>query len=131
MSCSSHNCEQSCDPEDTVLKYLVCASFEYRTLDGSMNNQDNPTYGLLEQPFLRKSPAVYNNDDGCSLNDLNGTRPNPREVSNCVFDQPAPIPNSRNLSNMFWLWGQFIDHDITLTHTNSNDPANIAVFENP
>ena len=31
------------------------------------------------------------------------------------------IPNQRGLSSLVWLWGQTIDHDVTLTKTDSTD----------
>ena len=38
------------------------------------------------------------------------------------------MPNSHGLSDMFWLWGQFIDHDIDLTPGASPpEPFDIAV----
>lgn len=42
-------------------------------------------------------------------------------VSNAVGDQPVgtTIPSALNLTDMHTLWGQFIDHDIDLTPTQS------------
>ena len=53
-----------------------------------------------------------------------------REISNIVFDQDESILNDRGLSDIVWQWGQFIDHDITLTGEASEEDAesfNIAV----
>ena len=44
-----------------------------------------------------------------------------REVSNLVFSQEEANVNDRGLTALVWQWGQFIDHDITLT--NAADPA--------
>ncbi|CAN0353770.1 unnamed protein product, partial [Ectocarpus sp. 4 AP-2014] len=41
--------------------------------------------------------------------------PSAREVSNSVGDQETSIENERYLTDFVWLWGQFIDHDITLS----------------
>ena len=115
-----------CELEKIALKQLVENCYEYRKLDGSGNNRVNTDYGLAEQPFIRKAAADYNDDDACPVNDLGGDRGNPRAISNEVFAQPESIPNSRCISNMFWLWGQFVDHDITLTHT-TDEMADIPV----
>jgi len=114
------------------LHQLSKKEYEYRNLDGTGNNKVNVKFGVAGQPLVRMAPARYNNDDGCSLNDLNGTRPNPRTVSNVIFNQPESIPNESCLSNIFWDWGQFIDHDITLTgtSTDSQDIASINVPNN-
>ncbi len=42
-------------------------------------------------------------------------RPNARVISNTISAQEAPVTNDRGLSDFIWQWGQFIDHDITLT----------------
>jgi peroxidase len=111
-----------------ALHQLAKLEYEYRSLDGSGNNKVNTDFGKKEKPFVRMAKARYNNDDGCSLNDLNGKRPNPRDVSNKIFDQPESIPDETCLSNIFWDWGQFVDHDITLTH-GSGEPAPIIVTD--
>jgi hypothetical protein len=111
--------------EKTVIHQLLSGCYEYRELDGSGNNEKHPEFGLKEKPFMRKAPARYGSSkEGCALND--DGRENPRTVSNELSDQKESIPNSKCASNMIWLWGQFIDHDITLTHT-ADDPANIDV----
>ncbi|MCH8829069.1 MAG: peroxidase, partial [Planctomycetes bacterium] len=48
-------------------------------------------------------------------------RPSAREVSNAVADQDGSVLNTRYLTDLTWVWGQFVDHDIDLT-TNA-DPA--------
>lgn len=44
----------------------------------------------------------------------------PREVSNALGRQTETIETSRlNLTMAFTIWGQFLDHDISLTHVNN------------
>lgn len=112
--------------ECMALNHLIEMNYEFRTFDGSCNNVKNPSYGKSNKPFLRKVPALYNNLDGCSLNDLNGDRPNPRDVSNTLFSQTTSCPNSKCLSNIFWLWGQFINNTIIMTAT-TDECKNIEV----
>ncbi|MBD3676678.1 MAG: peroxiredoxin [Planctomycetaceae bacterium] len=69
-------------------------------------------------PLIRISPA---SDDG-----FEGV--NPRTISNLVCSQTASITNNHGLSDAIWAWGQFVDHDIDLTESNSdNGTANIFV----
>lgn len=95
---------------------LATAATEFRTLDGTGNNTTNPDFGSAGDFLSRIAPANY--ADG--LGAVDPTRVNPRELSNIIFDQPASVVDPNGLSEMVWAWGQFIDHDITLTHT---DPA--------
>ena len=54
-------------------------------------------------------------------------RPNAREISNAVAAQDGDTENSKGASDLFWQWGQFIDHDITLVENSDGPAANIAV----
>lgn len=84
----------------------------YRTIDGVDNNIENPEWGTSDENFIRFEPYGY--DDGIST--LSGQdRPSPREISNVIFNQTENTINSFGASNIFWLWGQFLDHDLDLT----------------
>jgi Animal haem peroxidase len=88
------------------------AAGAFRAIDGSYNNLMHPDWGQTGNPFVRLTYADY----GDGQNSPSGSsRPGPREISNTVVAQPRPRPNSRGLTDMFWQWGQFLDHDITLT----------------
>ncbi|KAL7568559.1 hypothetical protein ACA910_002671 [Epithemia clementina (nom. ined.)] len=50
--------------------------------------------------------------------------PNAREISNKVFAQVGLKDNTHQHSDMVWAWGQFLDHDISLSHSNPNNGAN-------
>lgn len=85
---------------------------EYRNIDGSSNNLYDPYEPMNSTHLYRMAPADY----GDGLNSPAGsTRPSAREVSNEIFDQATSVPNPFAASDFFWLWGQFIDHDIDLT----------------
>lgn len=42
--------------------------------------------------------------------------PNPRDISNAIASQQIAAPKESKLTGMVWQWGQFVDHDIDLTH---------------
>ncbi|NEQ38746.1 MAG: peroxiredoxin [Okeania sp. SIO3I5] len=90
----------------------------FRTIDGSNNNLDHLEYGQTGENLLRLTPANY--ADG--IQEL-AEGQNPRVISNVVFNQSESILNNRNLSDYIWLWGQFLDHDVTLSELQSGPTA--------
>ena len=91
-----------------------------RTIDGTGNNTNNPEFGSAGVQLLRLAKAHYAD----RISEPSGADPkSAREISNLVADQPAPlsIPNSVGVSDFFWQWGQFLDHDIDLTPDASGE----------
>ena len=86
----------------------------FRTINGSNNNLANPQYGQTGENLLRLTPANYADGIAELVDD-----PNPRTISNVVFDQSQSLLNNRNLSDYIWSWGQFLNHDITLSGVQS------------
>lgn len=86
---------------------------ENRSIDGQGNNVTEPQMGAAFTMEMRMAPAAY--ADGVSL-PSGPNRPNPRLISNLVCDQAGQsILNDSDLTDWVWQWGQFIDHDISLT----------------
>ncbi len=84
----------------------------YRTIDGSQNNLADPLLGAAHSPLVQRTTVGF--ADGYSA--VGGvSRPNPREVSNSLFNQNTPLNDPLALSDFIWVIGQFIDHDIGLT----------------
>ncbi len=95
-----------------------------RPIDGSGSNEAYEDWGAVDQHLLRLADAGF--DDGIgSLAEAD--RPNPRAVSNAVAAQEGDEPNSFGISDLFWAWGQFIDHDLDLTEAGNSELAPIAV----
>jgi len=88
----------------------------YRTVDGSFNNLANPQWGSAGENLLRFVPAAY--ADGMSA-PSGADRPNPRVVSNSLFEQSGLLNDPLQLSDFCWVFGQFIDHDIGFTPDGS------------
>jgi hypothetical protein len=87
---------------------------EFRTIDGSDNNPMHSGWGATGSSLLRLMDADY--EDGSSA-PAGSTRLSPRAISNGCVAQTLDIPNSHQVSDMFWQWGQFLDHDLTLVGT--------------
>ena len=102
---------------------LVAA--EYRTIDGTGNNLTNPTWGAAGTPLLRAAAADYPDDGSGATIYGDADRANPRAASNALFAQSAPAPSARGLSAGVWQWGQFLDHDVSLTLSNPADAATV------
>ena len=106
----------------------------YRTINGRGNNLKNLEMNQAGGRLIRLADPDY--ADGISS--FAGTnRPNPRHISNIVNAHPLPgsnlvneeglIPNPDSATNFVWLWGQFIDHDVTLSDESTEEPANIKI----
>src|SRR5215468_3589325 len=84
--------------------------FAGRTLDGSGNNADHPTWGQAGTLYSRVAAPNYS--DGIAQMP---SGPSPRYISNRIFNDVGQNLFSENdVSQWGWAWGQFIDHDIGL-----------------
>ncbi|KAF2363490.1 hypothetical protein FHG87_005760, partial [Trinorchestia longiramus] len=99
---------------DTCPEQPFCGGKEeyYRTIDGSCNNPNNPTWGQAKTALQRILPAHY--DDG--VYEPRGRR-SPRQLPSArlvsisnVADVDSPDPE---LTLSVMQFGQFIDHDLT------------------
>ena len=95
-----------------------------RTYDGTLNNVSNPDWGAVNDILVRSTTIGY--EDGIST-PAGQNRPNPRMISNNLFAQTGLVDDPLSLSNFIWVWGQFVDHDITLTHDTPNEFAMISI----
>jgi len=101
------------------------ARAEYRSVDGSGNNVDNPTWGSSGSPLLRMTAPAYG--DGQS-SPAGAGRPGARAVSNALAAQSGPLPGPAGVTDFLWQWGQFLDHDIDLSAAHDVvEPMNIPV----
>jgi len=91
------------------------------SIDGTGNNLDNPDWGSTGEQLLRLTTVEY--ADGVS-SPVGEDRPSAREISNAVAAQDESIPDSGYLTDISWLWGQFIDHDIDLTENATDEDGN-------
>jgi len=85
---------------------------EFRTIDGTDNNLTNPTLGSANTPFLRTTTNAYG--DGLDTPAGAGQK-GAREITNLVDAQTVSVPILFPETSYWWAWGQFIDHDMTLT----------------
>ena len=95
--------------------------FNFRSIDGSKENI-NAAAGAALLRLVKDANYV----DGISeMPD----GPNPRHISNMVFDQKYSIKNEGRLTDMCWLWGQFLDHDMSLTEHSAENGFHFIEFE--
>ena len=93
----------------------ACIREIYRTIDGTCNNLNtNEAYGASDIELYREMPATYGAAD--RFNAMGGEdRISARAISNLLIDQEGSNPSGDGLSSFVFTWGQFLDHDITLT----------------
>ena len=99
-------------PDDSEDEEIDTSTFEFRAINGTGNNLTHHDWGQTHTAYLVHSQCQY----GDGMNTPNDAdRPGVREISNTVFAQSGDMSNAVGLSNYLWVWGQFVDHDITLT----------------
>lgn len=100
-------------------------TIQFRSFEGSGNNLSDPELNAAGTAAERVGPAHF--ADGIS-EPLDG--PNPRTISNVVVGEGDPnVPNTEGLSAFMYAWGQFIDHDLTLTRSDGVNDISIVVSD--
>jgi hypothetical protein len=115
--------------------YCLLSVTGFRPIDEVGNNVADPTEGTAGTDLLRVSPAAY--ADGVSAPSL-PNNPGARVVSDILNNQADPANPSQDLatvdqnslSDFGYVFGQFIDHDLSLTPTASGQFDNIAADPN-
>jgi hypothetical protein len=107
----------------------------YRSIDGTGNNLANPALGSAGTDLLRTSPVAY--ADGISSPSLPQDA-SARVISDTLNNQADPnnptqdlsTVDQNSLSDFGYAFGQFIDHDLSLTPTNSGELLQILADPN-
>lgn len=97
---------------------------EYRSYDGYGNNLSHPEWGTAGINVLTGTIGYA---DGISA-PAGPDRPNPRLISNLLFTQTTLANDTKGRSGYSWVWGQFVDHDIT---ASPNTPSEILAIPIP
>jgi|SRR6185436_1141170 len=99
----------------------------YRSYDGTNNNistEVKQLWGSGNSQLFRELPPVYGASD--PKNAMGGVgRPSAREISNVLCDEPVTQFSSRQITAFGYVWGQFLDHDMTLTPGDVIEPEPI------
>jgi len=123
---------------DNFYKRLICAQRKYRTFDGTCNNLCKVTRGAIFRPLRRLETLAEPTDYEPGFEprrvaaNPNRNLTNARQVSVNVFRANNGNINSTPpaFTHLTMTWGQFLDHDITLTEmeevdcgSNQNEPC--------
>ena len=84
----------------------------YRSIDGSDNNLINHEMNAADTELTRITESGYN-DQSSSM--AGAGRPSPRNISNAALSQTDTKLTKKFASDFLWQWGQFLDHDISIT----------------
>ncbi len=99
-------------------------NFRVRSSDGRGNNPAQFEWGMAGTPLIRETTVSYMD----RVSEAPTWLPNPRTISNTAQSQSTSMPNEALASDMVWQWGQFLDHDISLTPAGTAaESLNIAV----
>lgn len=91
---------------------------EVRSYNGTDNNLQNPEWGAVNTVLPRLVAPAYG-DGFASLNGQSWT--NPRVISNALFAQDSILNDPYELSDYAWMFGQFMDHDLSLVVDQPNN----------
>ena len=111
----------------TLVAGLAASAFaEDRTYDGTGNTLGDAGAAGTN---LRRDASIAYGDLVWTMGRSSVT--GARQVSNALAAQSSSILNNRQMSDMVWQWGQFIDHDIDLTPGGGTEFADIDTTGDP
>ena len=94
----------------------------YRSIDGSGNNPINPKAGSQNDLLINYVPLDFADKIYEPKLDEKFNKPNPRAISNALFDQPTIISDKKGLSDFTWVFGQFLDHELSMIEDDPSKP---------
>lgn len=102
-----------------ILLSVAAWSQEVRSIDGSGNNvaPAKVQWGAVG------TELNYNTSNGYAdaiAEPAGQLRPNPRIISNVLFDQKGVLAERDNRSDYIWIFGKFMDHEVSMV-PNSED----------
>ncbi|XP_055915269.1 peroxidasin [Eupeodes corollae] len=95
----------------------MCYHSKYRSIDGTCNNLNNPTWGASLTAFRRIEKPIYENGFSMPIGWTKGKlysgfeKPIARLVSTTLISTKEITPDER-ITHMVMQWGQFVDHDL-------------------
>ena len=96
---------------------------QWRSVDGSCNNEFEPLWGMASTPQQRILDNDYSQPGSLPRVASDGkTLPSARLVTTTAF-VPGDTPNRNQISTLFMQMAQFIDHDITHTPATAPEEA--------
>jgi hypothetical protein len=102
---------------------------ETRASNGSNNNLAHPDWGMPGSHLLREASGTHYADGISAMSRPTG--PSPRAISNAIFHQEKSIPSHLGISDYIWTFGQFLDHDLSLTEGAGSDGRTDAFIRIP
>lgn len=116
--CEEHRREADC---------TSCFHRNYRSIDGSCNNLNNPLQGSANSPFKRLLPPSYEDGVGLPVG-WSGNKVSARVISSKLLAADK-VEGNDNYTLMLMQIGQFLDHDLDLTPVS---PSSIVInINNP
>jgi peroxidase len=98
------------------LSGVECRPGKYRRVDGLCNNLEKPTWGAAHTPFQRLIGPLYSDSINSPRVSVTGRDlPPSRVVSRTIHPDEGYHDHAGTV--MIVAWGQFMDHDLTLTGT--------------
>ncbi len=102
---------------------FISTALEPRPVDGHAAHSENAEWGAVGADLIFLAGMDHGSDGALS----GAGRPNPRVISNLVAAQTQDTANVAGASDFLWIWGQFLDHDMSLTEAGDSVSADIPV----
>ena len=92
--------------EDRLVPSIDLTAIEWRTINGTNNNEAFPNQGAAETQQIRFGYGDRFVDDNGDVIITPPQRANPRTISNAIHSQSASVASERGLTDWIFQWGQ-------------------------
>ncbi|MCI0380799.1 MAG: peroxidase family protein [Gemmataceae bacterium] len=107
--------------EERLALSIDLTGIEFRTIDGTGNNQTLTSQGAAETQQIRFGYGAQFPDGFGDAIITDTTTPrarlSARSISNAIHDQDASVVSEHHLTDWAFQWGQWVTHDMDLTRT--------------
>ncbi|ELU06497.1 hypothetical protein CAPTEDRAFT_191097 [Capitella teleta] len=93
----------------TVLLFQAALCLAEQRYDGWYNNLANPKWGSVGEDIAYEVAPAYAD---MTATPSGANRPNPREISNAIFDGPSGLASRQNHTALFAYFGQLVSYEV-------------------